>query len=75
MTLAAWQMCSGLAHGRQWASLAFSDRDHVRDMTSEVLEVRLTSSATKIHLITQVGFLLTHEARELFQRQRRGTAA
>jgi hypothetical protein len=68
-TLGGWQMCSGLAHGRQWASFAFSDRDRVREMTSDVLEVRLTSSATTINIVTQCAFLLTFEARELFQRQ------
>lgn len=38
-----WQLCSGFAHGRPWASLAFQERETRPTDDPDVLSVRLTS--------------------------------
>jgi hypothetical protein len=39
----AWQLCSGLAHGRPWASLTFQEQETVPTDDPDILSVRLTS--------------------------------
>lgn len=38
-----WQLCSGFAHGRPWAHLAFLDREEHPTRQADVLHARLTS--------------------------------
>lgn len=42
--LLPWQMCSGYAHGRPWASLGTSDREEFSTDDPEVANLKMTSS-------------------------------
>jgi hypothetical protein len=66
LALAGWHLCSGFAHGRQWAAMSLLDRDEVTEVTEEVLSVRLTSSASTIYNVAQIAVLFAGEARRLF---------
>ena len=47
--LLAWRVCSGLAHGRQWAHLRFLAREPVSASTSDgVTELRITSDSGRL---------------------------
>lgn len=39
-----WRVCSGLAHGRQWAYLGALDQDHIASAEPGVTTLKLTSS-------------------------------
>lgn len=64
-----WQLCSGFAHGRPWASLTFQEQELLPTDDPDVLSVRLTSDMHRallapkeaMHLLERL--LVLHEAR------------
>lgn len=67
-----WRLCSGFAHGKYWASLSFLERQEVpRAGEAGVLDVRLTTDIDRILTVTQVPFLFTDRALQLYEQRRR----
>ena len=66
LAFGVWQLCSALAHGRLWASMALLDRDRVVEVSDDVLHVRLTSSATQIAMLASIATAFVAEARQLY---------
>jgi hypothetical protein len=64
-----WQLCSGFAHGRPWASLTFQEQELLPTEDPDVLSVRLTSDMHRallapkeaMHLLERL--LVLHQAR------------
>jgi hypothetical protein len=72
LALLLWQMCSGFAHGHYWASLSFLNRQEVpRAGEAGVFNVRLTNDVDRVLTITQVPFVLTIRALQLYELRRR----
>jgi hypothetical protein len=63
---------SGFAHGNYWASLSFLERREVpRAGEAGVFNVRLTNDVDRVLTITQVPFVLTYQALQLYEQRRR----
>jgi hypothetical protein len=65
----AWQMCSGFAHGRPWASLAMLDQE-VQDTTDPgVVFIRLTNDLSRALYPVMIGMHLTQAVAQLHQQR------
>lgn len=67
LALSMWQICSGLTHGRSWATHSTLDREHVARLSQDVLRVRITSSASRVALTTTSAMLFVTTARALYE--------
>jgi hypothetical protein len=64
-----WQLCSGFAHGRPWASLTFQEQERTPTVDPDILSVRITSDMHRallapkeaLHLLERL--LRLHDAR------------
>lgn len=61
----SWKACSGLAHGRQWASVTMLDRDEIERMANEI-NVKMTASFRNVLSVTAIAVAFSIEARRLF---------
>lgn len=68
-TQALWQICSGFAHGREWATLGLLERT-VQSQAGNVVQVRLSSSGEVLLNILAMATALSAEARRLFEERR-----
>ncbi|MGJ5666365.1 hypothetical protein QLG13_00630 [Rhodococcus aetherivorans] len=50
--LFAWRLCSGYAHGRQWALLGGSDREEHPTVDPDVVNIKLTASTRNTLFVT-----------------------
>jgi hypothetical protein len=67
-----WRLCSGLTHGRYWASLSFLQREEMaRTTEAGVLDVRLTTDVDQVLTVVQVPFTFTNAALQLYDQRRR----
>ncbi|WP_048633351.1 hypothetical protein [Mycolicibacterium aurum] len=67
--LLPWQLCSGFAHGRQWAILGVSKQEQHETADPGVLKVKLTSDLTRVLYPTLNAFHLLTDVVELLQRR------
>ena len=52
-----WQLCSGFAHGRPWASLGMNEIEHVPgQQQNEVVTVSITADYTRLLAVTLPAF-------------------
>lgn len=61
-----WRMCSGMAHGREWATLDVLHRQFLREHSESVAEVRLTAGMTDVAMLAQLAYSMLTEALNLF---------
>lgn len=61
-----WRMCSGMAHGREWATLDVLHRQLVKEYPGGVSQIRLTVGMTDIAVLTQLAYMMLTEAMNLF---------
>ncbi|MEU9157841.1 hypothetical protein AB0D59_46770 [Streptomyces sp. NPDC048417] len=64
-----WQICSGFAHGREWATLGLLERT-VQGQAGNVVQVRLSSSGEVLLNMLAMTTALSAEARRLFEERR-----
>ncbi|SUA75399.1 Uncharacterised protein [Nocardia otitidiscaviarum] len=65
----AWQLCSGFAHGRQWAILGVSDRETHPTSDPDVMHLRLSANLGAVQLVAlEALHLLTDVLRTYDQR-------
>jgi hypothetical protein len=64
-----WQLCSGYAHGRQWAYLGMSEQEHFETADPGVLNVKLTTDAGRLLLPTLAAYQLLMDVVELLQQR------
>jgi hypothetical protein len=70
-----WRICSGFAHGRQWASLGVLERA-VRESSEDAVSLlQLTTTLEQLALCAQVPLALTNDALHLFDRRRQSPYA
>ena len=67
--LAMWRMCSGVAHGQQWATLGVLEREIVAT-DGDVVQVRLTASEKPLVGAVNMAARLTAEGFRLLDRHR-----
>jgi hypothetical protein len=66
-----WRLGSGFDHGRYWASFGFLPYKATASDVSDVLNVRLSTTADQVLMVAQVPFLFTAKALQLFEDRRR----
>ncbi|WDO11255.1 hypothetical protein ME763_37725 (plasmid) [Streptomyces murinus] len=64
-----WQICSGFAHGREWATLGLLERT-VHSQVGNVVQVRLSSSTEVLLNMLSMTTLLTGKAKKLYDTRR-----
>jgi hypothetical protein len=64
-----WQLCSGYAHGRQWAYLGMSEQVHFATADPGVLNVQLTTDAGRLLFPTLAAYQLLIDVVELLQQR------
>jgi hypothetical protein len=64
-----WQICSGFAHGREWATLGLLERT-VHSQVGNVVQVRLSSSTEVLLNMLYMTTLLTGKAKGLYDIRR-----
>lgn len=64
-----WQICSGFAHGREWATLGLLERT-VYSQVGNVVQVRLSSSTEVLLNMLSMTTLLTGKAKKLYDARR-----
>ena len=69
--LLCWQICSGFAHGRQWASLGTSDRETFDTDDPNVSYLRMTSSLTTVLYPVNGAELLLRDLIKLWENRSR----
>jgi len=74
MAALLWRLCSGFAHGREWAALGFLERREL-EKVADVVSLQLTSDVGRVLLITQAPYLFTQRAVQLFDQRRRSPFA
>jgi hypothetical protein len=62
-----WQICSGFAHGRPWASLGMNDMERQSTDDDGVSLIRLTSDHKRILTVTLPAMHLMEDLLRLFQ--------
>lgn len=67
--LLPWQICSGFAHGRPWASLSFSEREVHPTADPEVMTMRFTTDLARALYLALAGMHLTQSVVELHQQR------
>ena len=65
--MVAWQIASGFAHGRQWATLSVLDQHTDTPAESDVVRVRLTNPLRNVLWVSWVGHALVEEALQLYE--------
>lgn len=71
--LLPWQICSGFAHGRPWASLSFSERETHPTADPEVMTMRFTTDLARASYLALAGMHLTEALLKLHQQRSRPT--
>ncbi|MFD5814817.1 hypothetical protein [Streptomyces sp. NPDC127038] len=66
---AVWQICSGFAHGREWATFGLLERT-VQSQVGNVVQVRLSSSGPILLKMLAMTTAVTAEARRLIEERR-----
>ena len=66
-----WQLCSGFAHGRPWASLSFQDREQSPTGDPGVVSLRLTSDLSRSFVAPDVAIGLLERLMRLEKRRAR----
>jgi hypothetical protein len=61
-----WRMCSGMAHGKEWATLDVLHRLFLREHRKGVAEVRLTAGMTDVATLAKLAHATLTEALNLF---------
>ncbi|MEC3853731.1 hypothetical protein [Paenarthrobacter ureafaciens] len=61
-----WRMCSGMAHGKEWATLDVLHRQFLREHRKGLAEVRLTAGMSDIATLTRLAHTTLVEALDLF---------
>jgi hypothetical protein len=69
--LLMWRLCSGFAHGRQWAALAWGLRETFPTSDPDVLSVKFTNDLTRVVMMTLTATHLIKEVEELHARRAR----
>ena len=64
-----WQLCSGYAHGRQWAYLGMSEQEHFKTPDPGVLNVQLTTDPGRLLYPTLAAYQLLIDVVELIQQR------
>jgi hypothetical protein len=64
-----WQLCSGYAHGRQWAYLGMSEQEHFATADPGVLNVQLTTDPGRLLFPTLAAYQLLIDVVELLQQR------
>ncbi|MFI5689127.1 hypothetical protein [Streptomyces sp. NPDC051636] len=64
-----WQICSGFAHGREWATLGLLERT-VHSQVGNVVQIRLSSSTEVLLNMLYMTTLLTTKAKALYDIRR-----
>ncbi|NED22410.1 hypothetical protein G3I31_30985 [Streptomyces sp. SID9913] len=64
-----WQICSGFAHGREWATLGVLERT-VHSQVGNVVQLKLSSSTDVLLNMLYVAALLTGKAKTLYDERR-----
>jgi hypothetical protein len=68
--LTAWQVCSGIAHGRMWARLSLLLREEVgRELGSDIGQFRMTSDLSRLVWALNCGLKVTQHAGVLYQQR------
>ena len=68
--LALWRMCSGLAHGQQWATFGVLDRQLMSTDDEQVALVKLTAPELPLVGAVNMAMLLTKEGFRLLDQHR-----
>lgn len=69
--LTTWQICSGMAHGKIWASLKINDLEAIsHDIEAKESVTRVTISYSALAVYTRNALGLASAALDLFDRQR-----
>jgi hypothetical protein len=63
--LLMWRMCSGFAHGRQWAALSWGLRQTFPTPDPDVLAVKFTNDLSRIVMLTLTATRLVDEVVKL----------
>jgi hypothetical protein len=69
LPLLFWQLCSGYAHGRQWAYLGMSEQQHFATTDPGVLNVQLTTDPGRLLYPTLAAYQLLIDVVELLQQR------
>jgi hypothetical protein len=64
-----WQICSGFAHGRPWASLGMNNRETQQTAQDDVSQVRLTADHKRLLAVTLPAFHLMTDLVRQFRDQ------
>ena len=70
-----WRLCSGHAHGRQWASLTALRREVTDSASPDVANVKFTAELDNVMLLVGVAVKLNQAAIDLYDRRRAAPAA
>lgn len=71
--LRAWTLCSGITHGRQWASLSVLDHYEPPIEDGDVVHLKLKASAEWIAVIVNIASVMVTEGWRLFDERRQTT--
>ncbi|WP_416955209.1 hypothetical protein ACNKF0_01665 [Nocardioides sp. T5] len=69
--LLMWRMCSGFAHGRQWAALSWGLRETFPTSNPDVLSVKFTNDLSRIVMMTLTATHLINEVEKLHAKRAR----
>lgn len=69
--LLMWRMCSGFAHGRQWAALAWGLRETFPTSNPDVVSVKFTNDLSRIVMMTLTATHLIKEVENLHAKRAR----
>lgn len=69
--LVLWRMCSGFAHGRQWAALTWGLRETFATSDPDVLAVKFTNDLPRIVMMTLTAKHLIDEVEKLHAKRAR----
>ena len=69
--LLMWRMCSGFAHGRQWAALSWGLRETYPTSNPDVLSVKFTNDLSRIVMMTLTATHLINEVEKLHAKRAR----
>jgi hypothetical protein len=69
--LLMWRMCSGFAHGRQWAALSWGLRETFPTADPDVLAVKFTNDLSRIVILTLTATRLIDEVVKLHAKRSR----
>lgn len=66
---AAWQICSGFAHGRLWSTLAVQDREAVSESDDGDLMLRITGSTKALTWALTLSITAVMQGAELYRKR------